>query len=258
MLDLHAHVLPGIDDGPADDAEAVAFAAEAAADGTRVMAATPHVRPDHPRVRPEELATRVARLEWALARADVDLELVVGGEVDLTWALEADDNALRAVSYGQEGYALLLETPYGELPGPFETLVAQLTARGYVVLLAHPERNPTYQRDPRRLLALTEQGVLLQVTASALTSTRRASRTRVLAEALVREQIAHVVASDGHGGSIQRASLAAGAAAVEQLASGCSRWFVEEAPAAILSGEPLPPRPVAQRSGRMSRWLGRS
>src|SRR4051794_16723043 len=103
MFDLHAHVLPGIDDGPADYAGAVAFAAQAVAEGTRVMAATPHVRPDHPRVVPEELAPRVARLEWALARADVDLDLTVGGEVDLAWGLDADDDKLRAVSYGQQG-----------------------------------------------------------------------------------------------------------------------------------------------------------
>jgi protein-tyrosine phosphatase len=253
MFDLHAHVLPGIDDGPADEAAAVEFVRAVAAEGTTVMVATPHLRHDHPRVKPEELASRVARLEWALARASVDFDLTVGGEVDLVWALEAGDDSLRLVSYGQQGTDLLLETPYGELPGTFERLVAQLAARGYRIVLAHPERNPTYQQQPRRLLELVGHGVLLQVTASALVADRRSARSRVLAEALIREGIAHLIASDGHGAHIARAGLGAGASAAERLVPGSGAWYVEDAPAAILRGEPLPPRPARRRSGRWRR-----
>jgi protein-tyrosine phosphatase len=257
MIDVHTHVLHGIDDGPAEEAESVHFAASAAAEGTHVMVATPHIRADHPRVRPRELAPRVARLEWSLAKAGIDLDVAVGGEVDLLWALDADDASLRAVSYGQHGTDLLLETPAGELSGTFEALVGRVTARGYRVLLAHPERSPTFQRDPRRVLGLTEHGVLLQVTAAALVNGRRGSRSRALAQALIREGVAHVIASDGHGPHVARAGLAEGAAAADQLVPGSGRWYVDEVPAAILRGEPLPPRPALVRGGRWLRRRGR-
>jgi protein-tyrosine phosphatase len=258
MIDLHTHVLPGIDDGPADEAAAVEFVASVAAQGTRALVATPHVRSDHPAVRPAELAVRVARLEWALTRAQIDVDIVAGGEVDLLWALDADDDALRQVSYGQQGTDLLLETPYGELPTVFDSFVDRLAARGYRILLAHPERSPTYQRDPRRILPLTSRGVLIQVTASALVSGRRGSRTRALAQALIREGIAHVIASDGHGAHVARAGLAEGAAAADELIPGSGRWFVEDAPAAILRGEPLPARPEPTRGMRRLRRRART
>ena len=258
MLDLHAHVLPGIDDGPEDEASAVAFAERVAADGTRVLAATPHLRADHPDVRPHELATRVAQLEWALFRHKVNLELVVGGEVDLLWGLEADDASLRAVSYGQQGTDLLVETPNAELSAGFESLLGRLADRGYRILLAHPERNASFQREPRRLLELEAMGVLLQVTASALVAARRGSRSRLLAEALIREEIAHVVASDGHGRSFVRSSLSEGFEAVERLAPGCGHWYVEDAPAAVLEGAPLPPRPARRRRSLLGRLSSRA
>ena len=176
MIDLHAHVLPGIDDGPATVAEAVEAVAAAAREGVRMLAATPHVRPDHPAVRPAELGHRTAVLAEDCAAAGIaGLTLVSGGEIDLAWAQTADDEALAAASYGGRGLDLLVETPYGELPGGFEELVFRISARGFRVLLAHPERSPTLQRDTRRLQALVERGTLLQLTAAALASTDRRS-----------------------------------------------------------------------------------
>src|SRR5215218_10603286 len=108
MIDLHTHILPGIDDGPRDLEGSVALVAELAAAGVRTVAATPHLRSDYPGVRPAELADRVDALQAEVE----DVELVGGGEVDLYWATEASDEDLRLVSYGQRGTDLLVETPY--------------------------------------------------------------------------------------------------------------------------------------------------
>ena len=97
-------------------------------------------------------------------------------------------------------------------------MLFQLSAHDYRVLLAHPERNQTFQRDHRRLAALVERGTLLQVTASALASTRRGSRSRRLAHDLVREGLAHVIASDAHGAHVPRPGLLAGVEAAERIA----------------------------------------
>ena len=173
VVDLHAHVLPGVDDGPASADESVELARRAAADGVTTLAATPHLRDDHPGVVPEELARRTAELGRLLDQEGVGLALVPGGEVDLTWALDAGDDVLRLVSYGQRGSDLLVETPYGELPQHFERMIDAVRWRGYRVLLAHPERNPSFQRSPERLADLVDRGVLVQLTAASLDETAR-------------------------------------------------------------------------------------
>ncbi len=251
MIDLHVHVLLGIDDGPRDEAAAIDLVAEAVATGVTTIAATPHLRADHPAVRPLELAARTARLQAALDSAGIAVELVGGGEVDVRWAQQAGEDELKAVSYGGRGRDVLTEVPYGELMPQFEDFVFRLRALGYRVLLAHPERSPTFQRDVDRLLALVGQGCLVQVTASALASRTRGSRSRKLAIALVREGIAHVIASDTHRRGGDRASLADAVEALRRDAPLRAHWMVTEAPAAILAGEPLPPAP-AERSRRIT------
>ena len=250
LIDLHAHVLPGIDDGPPTMADAVRVATTAAEEGVAILAATPHVRPDHPAVRPAELASRTTELAAECAAAGVDLELVPAGEVDLVWAQTAGDEDLAATSYGGRGRDVLIETPYGELPAGFEELLFRVSARGFRLLLAHPERSPTLQRDPGRARALVDRGVLLQVTAGALTSRNRRSRSRRLAHALVQEGAAHVIASDRHGPVHDRTGLQPGVEAAARIAGARALWMATDAPAAILTGEPLPTPPRTARS----RW----
>jgi protein-tyrosine phosphatase len=255
MIDLHAHVLPGIDDGAATLEEALEVAAAAASDGTTVLAATPHLRADHPAVRPEELAGRTARLRSAVRDAGIALRIVGGGEADLAWALQAGDERLRLVSFEQAGRDLMIETPYGPLPAGFEDLLFAVAARGYRVLLAHPERSPTFQQDTARLRELVRRGTLLQVTAAALAGPPAGSRSGRLARALVKEGVAHVIASDRHGPDLGRAGLADGVAAARALAGPRADWMVDDAPAAILAGDPLPTPPPIPPRGR--RWLRR-
>jgi protein-tyrosine phosphatase len=255
VIDLHAHVLPGIDDGPRSLEEALGVVADAISEGVRTMAATPHLRADHPSVRPQELAARTASLRGSLAERGCELELVVAAEVDLSWARRADTQQLVHASFDQRGRDLLVETPYGELPAAFEDLLFHLTAQGFRLLLAHPERSPTLQRNPSRLRALVERGTLLQITASALTGSPRRSASCRTAQALVREGVAHVIASDRHGSHVDRVGLARAVEAASALAGARAEWMVTEAPAAILAGQPLPPAPPGRPGRRV--WLRR-
>jgi protein-tyrosine phosphatase len=120
VIDLHCHLLPGIDDGPATLDGSVELAAALAADGVRTVAATPHVRADHPHVVPAELRERREALRRAIAAAGIELEVVGGGELDLARGLEASDHELRHVALGQGGRYLLVETPYAPLSSLFE------------------------------------------------------------------------------------------------------------------------------------------
>jgi protein-tyrosine phosphatase len=248
VLDLHCHILPGIDDGPSDIEESLELARDMAADDVRAVAATPHLRHDHPGVVPAELAQRCRELEERLRAEGIELRVVPGGEVDVIWGLEASDDDLRLASYRQHGKDLLVETPYGPLPSTFEEMLFKLTLRGFRLTLAHPERNPTFHREPERVAALVERGTLVQVTASSLARPPKRSRSAALARKLVVEGNAHVIASDMHGAiAPDRPTLRAGSeVALELVGSARTRWLVWEAPSAILKGESLPPQPPVE------------
>lgn len=229
-----------------------------AAEGVETIAATPHVRADHPGVVPGELAERCREVSDRLATESIELEVLPGGEVDLVWGVEASEEELRLCSYGQRGSDLLVETPYEPLLQSFEDLLFRLSLKGQRILLAHPERNRTFQAAPDRLAALARRGVLLQVTADSLLRPAKRSGSAALAQRLVQDGLAHSIASDAHGAqTIERASLGAGAARASELVGAeRARWLVEDAPAAIAAGEPLPPMPEVEqrRRGLLSRW----
>jgi protein-tyrosine phosphatase len=250
FVDIHTHVLPGIDDGPRALEGAVEMARAAMAAGTRTIAATPHLRGDFPDVDVRELEERCQGLRAKLAEEAVQVELVSGGEASLVWALDASDEELALGSYGQRGTDVLIETP-GDVTN-LDQLLYQVRARGFRVTLAHPERSARFQRDPRILWSLSEQGVLLQVNADALLAPR-GNPVRGLAERLCREGVAHVLASDGHRAGSWRpiGELAAGVqAATALVGSARAQWMARGAPAAVISGADLPPPPEIERRVR--------
>jgi protein-tyrosine phosphatase len=247
LVDLHCHLLPDLDDGPATVEESVALAAELAAGGVTAVVATPHFRDDHPRVRPARLAALCMRLGDRIASEGIELEVLPGAEVDLHRGLEATDAELRLVSLGQRGTDLLVETPYSRLGSLFEEQLFGLQLRGYRLLLAHPERNTAFQQDPDRLAALVRRGVLVQVTATSLARPPAQSRSGRAARAMMEAGLAHVIASDAHGPAFARTSLAEGLRAGREVVGSRADWMATEAPAAILAGEPLPPAPAGER-----------
>lgn len=246
MIDLHCHLLPGIDDGPADIAGSVALAEAAFWEGVVAIAATPHAREDHPRVVPAQLEARCETVRHELQRQEVPVGVISGAEVDLAWALAASEEELIAVTYGGRGTDVLVETPYGLLPPGFEERLQDVFARrGIRVLLAHPERNRIFQRDPARLSRILDRGIMAQVTADALVQGRRTSSGK-LAHAMVAEGVAHVIASDAHRPEL-RASLSNALESVPRADRARAQWMVEDVPAAILAGDALPAPPPKRR-----------
>ncbi len=242
MIDLHSHILPGIDDGAQNIQQSMELARTAAAHGTTVLAATPHVRADHPAVRPPELADRCRALNESFAEAGIPVEVVSGGEVDLEWAEKASAEELRLVSYGQRGTDLLVETPYGPLAPDFEEHLFWLAGQGFRLLLAHPERSPTLQEEPDRLAELVRRGILLQVTARVLVPREGSGAGQLLAGHLLREGLVHVLASDAHSaGPPAPPDMSGGVKAATEIVGARAEWMVTDAPAAILAGDPLPP-----------------
>jgi protein-tyrosine phosphatase len=243
VIDLHSHILPGVDDGPRTLEGSLDLARAAVAAGTRTILATPHINHD--------MSTDAARVQAglevlrpALAEAEIPLEVLPGGEIAIWRLSDLDDATLRTLALGGGPY-LLIESPFSPVVGPFEPVVLGLMERGFRVLLAHPERCPAFQRDGARLERLVDSGVLVQVTAGSMTGAF-GSTVRRFTTLLLREGLVHVVASDAHDPVKRPPGQVAGFEALERDLPGLSlqrEWMTEGVPRAILDGEPLPERP---------------
>jgi protein-tyrosine phosphatase len=249
VIDLHCHVLPGIDDGPETMADSLALARAAVAAGVRTAVATPHVSWRYPNDG-ERIAELVAELGGRMAADGVELKLLAGAEVAMTQLAEIEPSALRRLHVG-DGEWLLLEPPFTPVAGAIEEVVADLRRRGHRVLLAHPERCPAFHRDPAMLGSLVRDGALTSVTAGSLVG-RFGARPKRFALELVREELVHNVASDAHdlrgrppgiAAELERAGL-----------TPLAEWLTQAVPAAVLSGEEIPPRPRFAPVRKLRRW----
>jgi protein-tyrosine phosphatase len=240
MIDLHSHILPGLDDGVRSLHEARELALAAAAEGVEAIAATPHVRSDYP-TRPEQMEQGVAELRRDFADQGIAVDILHGGEIELGRLWEIPQEELVRLSLGQTGRYVLLEFPYRGWPTGAKSALNTLRGIGMTPVLAHPERNPEVQDHPERLQPLVESGTIVQVTAASLDG-RLGRASQNAAERLIRLGLVHVLASDAHGPHIRGSGLAA---AAEHLGDPTlARYLTREAPAAIVRGDPLPPLPL--------------
>jgi protein-tyrosine phosphatase len=246
VIDLHSHVLAGLDDGARTWEESVELARHAVSVGVTAIAATPHVREDYPTTA-DAMERGVAEVRARLEESDIPVQILPGGEIAVEEIDRRSPDELRRFGLaGNPGY-LLVETPYYGLPLDFEDRLFRLRALGITPVLAHPERNADLRDDRALISRIVSAGALLQVTADSLIG-GAGRRAKDAARALVDSGLAHCVASDSHGPQIGRAGLESVSAEVGDPA--LAAWLTCGVPEAIVSGTPLPERPRPRRS-----WL---
>jgi protein-tyrosine phosphatase len=249
MIDLHSHILHGVDDGARTLADSVEIARAAVAAGITTIAATPHVRDDWP-TDAGVMEYRVAELRDELRIAEVDLGLRTGGEISFDWLSRLTTEELRRFGLGGTRY-LLVETPYYGWPLGLPDAMVSLRDEGIAPVLAHPERNGEVQADPERLARLVDYGVLVQVTAASVDG-RMGRRAQECGLHLIQTGLAHLISSDAHHASVREVGMVAAAEAVG--GGDLAQWLTLDVPGSILADEPPPPRPQGGTSGG---WLGR-
>ena len=196
-VDIHFHILPDVDDGPATIEDSLELARLAVRDGTRTVVATPHIRPEFISD-PLEVPERVDALQEELRRAGIPITVVPGGELDTVMVGSLSHRALDAIAVGPRGARwLLLEAPFDGLAG-LQPAAAELRARGFGVVIAHPERSAGVLAGGCKILR--EQlalGCLAQVSTSSL-SGAHGHEAQISARHLVSQRLAHALASDAH------------------------------------------------------------
>lgn len=250
MIDLHCHILPGIDDGPEHVEASLAMARAQVEAGVTTVVATPHVSWNYGNsagtIRPATVT-----LQAAIDAAGIPLRVLPGAEVALTRAADLSAEQLAELRLG-DGPWLLLEPPMAvDSPG-IEGMIGMVQSRGSRILLAHPERCAAFHRDPDLLARLVRSGCRGQVTAGALTGTF--GRTvQSLARRFVDEGLIHVVASDAHDADYRPPGLRA--AISDAGYAPLADWLTADVPGAMLENRPLPPRPAfAPERSRWPRW----
>jgi protein-tyrosine phosphatase len=200
LVDLHFHLLPGVDDGPGDLGESLDLARAALHAGTGTIVATPHVRTDLGSTDAHEIAERVRELRSALAAARIPLTIECGGELGHEMAFRLDRDELDLLAQGPAGARwLLVETPFHGIDEDFHAATTELRALGFGVLVAHPERSADAALEGaaglRREIAAGSQA---QLNALSLTGGHGEDARRSAWE-LLHDGLVAVVASDAHG-----------------------------------------------------------
>jgi protein-tyrosine phosphatase len=202
-VDLHCHLLPGIDDGAATPADALAYACRLDAEGVRDVACTPHVKRAHfPRVRIGELEQLRRRTQAMLDDVGLLVRLHGGGELSHVDAETLDEAELAAVAQGPAGARwLLLESPFAGLDARFHAALDRLRDLGYGVLVAHPERSARLLDGGLDALeAHLGDGVALQVNVCSLLGNHGLA-VQAAARELLRRGLVFALASDAHPGT---------------------------------------------------------
>lgn len=241
MYDLHAHILPGIDDGPAAIEDSIEIARIAAANGTRAMLATPHRKDVTELSSVERIRDLTAELGCRIREEGIPLSLTLGMENHIDAALPADVAAGKALTMNGSRY-ILVEMPFfGDIEEHdyVEDALRELQAQRMIPIFAHPERIEAFQRQPELLERYIGMGMLSQLTRGSLLGDW-GEEVRNFSIQLLRNGMAHILSSDTHSPRPPRTPELGEAAKVAAQIVGChkAKAIVFDTPRAILNDEP--------------------
>ncbi len=237
MIDIHLHILPGIDDGPTTLQESLALADVLVREGIHAAVATPHYNDEFVPRPAAEIQERVHELQLELDQHDIPLRIFPGHEALIQPGLVEDIQTGRLATLNGSRY-LLLELWNDTWLPETERVIFELRAFGITPILAHPERYRVFQRELKHLESLLHQGVLVQITANSLVGMqgRTAKRT---AETLLKRGLVHCIASDAHGLHRRPPAIAPGLRQVVQVIGQVkTQQLIEGFPMMIINNMP--------------------
>jgi protein-tyrosine phosphatase len=246
VIDIHSHILPGLDDGSKSLEESIAMVRMAAAAGTTDIVATPHANQEY-RFDPKVVQDKISEVQAAACDSP---RIHYGCDFHLT--MENIEDALRApekYSIDHHGY-LLVEFSDFHIPKTADEIFARMMRAGMLPIVTHPERNQLLQKRLAELQAWASQGVLMQVTANSFLG--RFGRTaKRFAEELMANGLVHFIASDAHDTKWRTTDMRESRRYVEkQYGVAAAERIFEENPQAVLKGVAISPIPLVVRKRR--------
>ena len=240
MIDMHSHILPGLDDGAADWDQALAMARVAVEDGIAEMVCTPHwVLGKYENDR-EAVLLRFAEFEGRLAAEKIPLKVHMGMELRIDTSIPDRLKAGRLLTLNNGSGYILLELPDETMPENIHEFFWNLQINGYRPILSHVERNPYFRKNPHRLLHWVENGIFMQITAASLLE-EFAEEIREFALFLVEHRPVHMLVTDTHSLRMRKPQLSGARRVIENLVGPeTATRMVCDTPQRILKGEHVP------------------
>jgi protein-tyrosine phosphatase len=249
MVDIHSHIVWGLDDGASSIEDSLAMLRMARQDGISDIVATPHANAQY-QFQPALLRQRAEELASREGTPVIHLGCEFHLDSDNISALLDSPSSFTI----NAGPYLLLEFPHLHIGRHTESILRQLLDAGIVPIVAHPERNPVLQRDIDRLEAWIELGCLTQVTARSITGGFGSSSTSTALRLLGRGLV-HVVASDAHDYEHRPPILSAAYQAVRaRFGEDVAELLFTDNPRGIMQGRPLPGGKLMLTGPRKRRW----
>ena len=262
MIDLHCHMLPGIDDGAPDLATSLAMAKAFVADGVTVVACTPHILPAvYPNTGPD-IQARVDALQVHLNEAGVSLQLVAGADNHIVPNMVAGLRSGHLLTLAGSRY-VLVEPPHHVAPPRLEEFFFDLVVAGFVPILTHPERLSWIKSHYPTIQRLAQSGTWMQITAGSLLGGFGKS-PQYWAERMLDEGIVHILATDSHNTQHRPPNLSAGRRQAEKRVGPVeSENLVVKRPYGIIHSEVAsqlwpPPRVAGRVESESENAHGRS
>ena len=265
MIDIHCHLLPGIDDGAQTLPSALEMARIAVADGITTIFCTPHIYPGLYENHGDDIRRRVEDLQIILRDTGIALELSFGADTHLVPEVREGLRSGRIPTLAGSRY-LLLEPSHHVRPPRFKESVFELIGAGYVPVITHPERLTWVEQHYSDFTDLARSGAWMQVTGGALMG-RFGFRVKKIAERFVGDGWTHVLASDGHTTGQRSPILAEARARAATLLGGveATRLVLDRPEAILRNADPerviSPPRLVAEsnsvNTGKMRGWCAK-
>lgn len=231
LVDLHIHILPGMDDGPGSPAEALEMARRAGAEGIGAVVATPHVITGlYPNTR-EKILESVEYFRDLLREKQLPLSVFPGAEYRLEPDLPERLARGELLTLNDTGRYLLVELPSSLIPPYTGRVIYELLLQGVIPVIAHPERNLALAKEPSLLYELVAKGALSQVTAGSLTG-MFGSGAALTAQLFLAHGCAHFLASDAHSPHGRAPVLA-------EALEAATRLLGKDGAGRLASGNPL-------------------
>jgi protein-tyrosine phosphatase len=254
MIDLHCHILPGIDDGAPDLATAINMARAFAADGVGIVACTPHILPGLYHNSGPQIRQATAQLQRLLLEQGIPLDLVTGADNHVVPEFLAELRSGKLLSLADTRY-ILVEPPHHVAPPRLEELFFSLIAAQYVPILTHPERLTWISANYAAITRLNAAGTWFQITAGSLAG-HFGRNARYWAERLLDEGRVHLLATDAHDLERRPPNLGRGRElAARRVGDAEAENLVETRPRGVLhnvSPSELPLPAAAQQSSAIS------
>ena len=239
MIDLHCHVLPGIDDGPDSIEESVGMCRVAVQDGVTCIVATPHLKPGAFDVSAVRILEAIRDLTTAIRNAGLDIRVLPGTEVSVSPEIAGVVTPGAWVALNGSNY-FLAEFSALSMPVGWEAFLLSFMDRGVTPIIAHPERNAWFVRHIDALSAVVQRGVRLQITAMSLTGGFGVA-ARDFCIALLQRNLVHFIASDAHSEEFRPPRLSeAVRLAADIVGKRRAEALVGANPRAVIENRPLP------------------